>query len=150
MFVIVDAASFIQECCDGGDMYTEMNMWKSQLNRNLSNCEVARNVFFGASTGFEPVASALALQCSTSWAMKNHTLKAGHSIEFINPWWKEWNTEWNDSTAMVTDSFHLYSRSSHHFILCVSEQLILMALTSASIPTNSLLLFYYFLHCQSF
>ena len=50
---------------------------------------------FGASTGFEPVASALALQCSPSWAMKTHTLEAGQFIEFINPW-KEWNTECND------------------------------------------------------
>ena len=61
--------------------------------------------------------------------MKTHTLEAGQFIEFINPW-KEWNTEWNDVncgntnemslwvfTAMVTYSFHLYSRSSHHFIL---------------------------------
>ena len=37
------------------------------VNRNLSNCEKARKKKdFGASTGFEPVASALALQCSTS------------------------------------------------------------------------------------
>ena len=36
------------------------------VNRNLSNCEKARKKDFGASTGFEPVASALALQCSTS------------------------------------------------------------------------------------
>ena len=50
---------------------------------------------FGASTGFEPVASALALQCSTSLTMKTHTLEAGQFIEFINPW-KERNTEWND------------------------------------------------------
>ena len=42
--------------------------------------------FFGASTGFEPVASAFMLQCSTSWAMKTHTLEAGQFIEFINPW----------------------------------------------------------------
>ena len=36
------------------------------VNRNLSNCEKARKKDFGASTGFEPVASALALQCSPS------------------------------------------------------------------------------------
>ena len=29
--------------------------------------------------GFEPMASVLALQCSTSWAMKTHTLGAGVS-----------------------------------------------------------------------
>ena len=44
------------------------------------------------------MASALALQCSPSWAMKTHTLEAGQFIEFINPW-KEWNTEWNDVEA---------------------------------------------------
>ena len=65
------------------------------VNRNLSNCEIARRKkFFGASTGFEPVASAFALQCSTSWAMNTHTLEAGQFIEFINPW-KKWNTEWD-------------------------------------------------------
>ena len=36
------------------------------VNYNLSNCEKARKKDFGASTGFKPVASALALQCSTS------------------------------------------------------------------------------------
>ena len=66
-----------------------------QLNLNLSNCEVARKKFFGASKGFEPVASAFALYCSTSWAMETHTLRAGQFIGFINPW-KEWNKKWND------------------------------------------------------
>ena len=70
-------------------------MWPSQLNRNLSNYEVAQKKFFGASMGLEPVASAFALQCSTSWAMETHTLEAGQSIEFVNLS-KEWNTEWND------------------------------------------------------
>ena len=32
---------------------------------------------FGTSTGFEPMASALALQCSANWAMKTHALGAG-------------------------------------------------------------------------
>ena len=36
------------------------------VNRNLSNCEKAQKKDFRASGGFEPVASALALQCSTS------------------------------------------------------------------------------------
>ena len=51
------------------------------MNRNLSNCENSlKKRFFGASTGFEPVASALALQCSPSWAMKTHTLEAGQLL----------------------------------------------------------------------
>ena len=120
------------------------------VNRNLSNCENSpKKWFFGASTGFKPVDSVFALQCSFSWAMKTHTLEAVQFIEFINPW-KEWNTEWNDVNcgntnekrffgpenrrkkrffwmkwckllklrfpAKVRYSFHLYSRSSHHFI----------------------------------
>ena len=50
--------------------------------------------FFGPSTGFEPVASALALQYSTSWAMKTHTLGASQFIEF-DPW-KERNESWQE------------------------------------------------------
>ena len=47
------------------------------VNRNISNCQKARKKKkkkdFGASTGFEPVASALALQCSTSLSyLKTH------------------------------------------------------------------------------
>ena len=51
-------------------MTREKKKWNEYVtivvNRNLSNCEKARKKDFGASTGFEPVASALALQCSTS------------------------------------------------------------------------------------
>ena len=50
------------------------------VNRNLSNCEIARKKrVFAASTGFEPVASAFALHCSASWA-KTHALEAGQFI----------------------------------------------------------------------
>ena len=84
-------------------------MGPSQLNRNLSYCEVARQKkkFFGASTGFELVASAFTLQCSTSWAMKTHTLEAGQFIEFINPW-KDWNTEWNDVNCRNTNEMNMW------------------------------------------
>ena len=73
-----------------------MNMWPSQLNRNLSNCEEAQKKVFRGFNGIRALGlSVLSLQCSTSWAMKTHPLRAGQFIEFINPW-KEWNTEWND------------------------------------------------------
>ena len=59
-------------------------------DRNLSNCKFKpekkkkkKKKNFTASTGFEPMASALALQCSTNWAMKTHILGAGQFIEFI-------------------------------------------------------------------
>ena len=52
-------------------------------NSILSNCKLTRkNV--GNSTVLEPMVFALALQCSTNWAMKIHTLLgAGQLIEFI-------------------------------------------------------------------
>ena len=53
------------------------------------------------------MASALALQCSPSWAMKTHILEAGQFIEFINPW-KEWNTEWNDVNCGNTNEMSMW------------------------------------------
>jgi len=38
---------------------------------------------FGTSTGFETMASASALQCSTNRAMKTYTLGVGQFVEFI-------------------------------------------------------------------
>ena len=53
------------------------------VNPNLSNCEKARKKDFGASTGFEPVASALALQCSTSLSYEDpHT--GGRPIYWVH------------------------------------------------------------------
>ena len=40
------------------------------FNQNVRHCEVAWKKSFGALTGFRPVASAFALQCSSSWGMK--------------------------------------------------------------------------------
>ena len=62
--------------------------WKCDLrscNCNLSNRKVSPKNVFGASTGYEPMASALALQCSTNWAMKTNTLGTGQFVEFIVP-----------------------------------------------------------------
>ena len=90
-------------------------------NRNLSNCKVAtptpppKKKILRTSTGFKPVASAFTLQCSTSWAMKTHTLRAGQfHIEFINPW-KGRNTEWNDVNPFVLLHF-----TSFHSVLFLS------------------------------
>ena len=49
---------------------------------NLSNCKLTRKKFPDFN-GFEPIASALALQCSTNWARKTHTLEANQFVEFI-------------------------------------------------------------------
>ena len=48
--------------------------------------------FLGLQRGFERMASALALQCSTNWAMKTHILGAGQFIEFILT--RDRNIEW--------------------------------------------------------
>ena len=55
-------------------------------------CELLEYKFNGASTGFEPMASALALKCFTNWAMKTHTLEAGQFFWVHSNPWKEWNT----------------------------------------------------------
>ena len=52
---------------------------------------VVKNVF-GASTGFEPMASALALQCCTNWAKKTNNNVGSRPICWIQRTpWKEWN-----------------------------------------------------------
>ena len=67
-------------------------------NYNLSNCKLTWKIFFGTSTGFKPMACALALEwaleCSTNWAMKTHTLIGSKLICWVhlNPW-VEWNNE---------------------------------------------------------
>ena len=61
---------------------------------------------FGTSKGFEPMAAALALQCWTNCAMKNHSLGAGQFVEFILT--REWNETWNGVNCAV------YFRSSHN------------------------------------
>ena len=68
----------------------EMTVWSSQLWLRFKQSQLSQKNVFGASTGFEPMASALALQCSTNWAMKIHTLGVRQFVEFIIPW-KEWN-----------------------------------------------------------
>ena len=55
----------------------EMKTWSWKLWLRFKQLQIKAKNFLGASTGFEPVASALALQCSTNCAMKTHTLGAG-------------------------------------------------------------------------
>ena len=79
-------------------LWTVDTFWSPQpliiffMNLNNSEMKICKFKFkckfkpeknFRTSTGFEPMASALALQCSTNWAMKTHILEAGQFIEFI-------------------------------------------------------------------
>ena len=60
-------------------------MWSLQLCLQFKQSQVSQKNVFRAATGFEPMASALALQCSTNWAMNTHMLGAGQFVEFIVP-----------------------------------------------------------------
>ena len=64
-----------------------MKVWSSQLwlQFKQSQLPVSPKNVFGASMGFEPMASVLALQCYNNWAMKTHMLGAGQFVEFIVP-----------------------------------------------------------------
>ena len=105
------------------------------VNRNLSNCKNSpKKRFFGASTGFEPVASALALQCSTSLSYEDpyaggrpiywvhqHVKGMKHINPFTGWWTHGFESRWSPEklffglfsqllklrfTAMVTYSFN--------------------------------------------
>ena len=56
---------------------SDNNVWWKPCNSNLSNYKLTQKT--GGEEcllGFEPIASALALQCSTNWTMKTHTVFA--------------------------------------------------------------------------
>ena len=65
----------------------EIQILKKRYDRRSGNCKLGdankpeKN--FATSTGFELMATALALQCSTILAMKTNTLRAGQIVEFI-------------------------------------------------------------------
>ena len=90
------------------------NEMKLHCDCYLSNflLQLSSKNVFGVSTQFEPMASALAQQCSTNWARKTHTLGAGQFIEFIVP--VKGMKQMNITTAMITSSFHSYVGSSHN------------------------------------
>ena len=92
-----------------------MKVWSSQLWLRFKQSQLSPKNVFGASTGSEPMAPVLALQCFTNWAMKTHTLGAGQFVEFIVPvkGMKHMNIVRTADIQMVTPSFHLYVRSSH-------------------------------------
>ena len=61
---------------------------------SLAITNFIRKKVFNSSTGFEPIASALALQCSTNWAMKIHMLGVDQFIEFN--FTRDRNETWNE------------------------------------------------------
>ena len=71
-----------------------MKTWSSQWLLQFKQLQLNPKKFFWDFNGIRtPLASVLALQCSTIWAMKTHTLGAGHFVEFILTC--ERNETWN-------------------------------------------------------
>ena len=100
----------------------EMKMWASQL----SNYKLSLKNVFGASTGFEPVASALALQCSTNWAMKTNMLGAGQFIELF--YWVIYRTRERNETYQYyvncghTNEIKMWSSQLCFISFCMSKE----------------------------
>ena len=67
----------LQECKWNEDMTI---VFESQFKQLQSS---PRKTFFRALMGFEPIPSVFALQCSTNWAMKTHTWRAGQFIDLV-------------------------------------------------------------------
>ena len=83
-------------------------MWPSQLNRNLGNCEVARKKGFWDFNGIGT--RGLCVRAAVLYQLSYEGPYTGsRPIYWVHQ---------PDSTATVTYSFHLYSCSSHHFVLC--------------------------------
>ena len=61
--------------------------FKRRYDHRSGNCNRKKN--FGTSTGFKPMASALALHCYTSWATKTQTLGTGQIADFFLT--REWS-----------------------------------------------------------
>ena len=88
---------------------------------------------FGASTGFEPAASALALQRSPSWAMKTHTLE-GWPIYWVHQpvkgmkHWMKWcelrEYKWNEYVTIAGNHNLSNCENSHILISFVFPQFI--------------------------
>ena len=71
----------------------EIEMWSSQFQWQFKQLQVlARKKSFQGFNGIRTMASALALQCSTNWAMKTHMLGADAFMQFI---FTRWDTALN-------------------------------------------------------
>ena len=81
-----------------------METWSSQWLLQFKQLQLNPKKFFGTSTEFELIASALALQCSTIWAMRTYSLERVQFVEFIltherNETWR-WCELWKDKFRM--------------------------------------------------
>ena len=91
----------------------EVKMSSSQLWLRFQQSQIKPENIFGASTEFEPVASALTLLCSTNWPIYwVHRTRERNETYHI--------AEIAITTAMITSSLHLYVRSSHNIEMITS------------------------------
>ena len=68
----------------------------------------------GTSTGFEHMASALALQCSTNLAMRTHTLGKGQFVEFIlTREWTKATINKQHKNAILCTAYYLHNICTH-------------------------------------
>ena len=86
----------------------EIKVWSLQLCLWFKQSQLSSKNVFEALTGFEPMASALALQCSTNWAMKSQRLGVVQFVEFIVPvkGMKHMNIMWTADIRMKWRSDH--------------------------------------------
>ena len=88
-------------------------MWSSQLCLRFKQSQLSSKNVIGASTGFEPMASALVLQCSTNWAIKTHTLGAGKIC------WIHRTRERNETCEYYVNCGHTNERKVWSSHLCL-------------------------------
>ena len=81
---------------------------------DLSNRKVSPKNVFGTSTGFEPIASALARQCSTNWAMKTQTVEGMRHMNIM--WTSDIGMKWRCDYRTCDCDLNLIRLSAVHII----------------------------------
>ena len=91
---------------------------KLSCNRNSRNCELSPKKRFPGLTGFEPVASAFALQCSTNWAI---VTRFNVLVEMLTELNRMYGCRYQQQADLFQDESSLHSL--RHF--CVTQTLLL-------------------------
>ena len=79
-------------------VWDESEMWSSQWIFQFKQLENRSLKKIKASTGFEPLTSAIPVRCSTNWAMKPHTGSMVNLLSsFLPVQWNDVKYIWNNS-----------------------------------------------------
>ena len=106
-----------KECCMKCGVWNQMKIWFSHLLDNLSNCRMnLKNS--GDSTGFEPMTSAMPVQCSNQLSYEVTQMRAGQFVGLMfscerNVVWKECYMKCGVSNKMKIWSSHLLENLSN-------------------------------------